>query len=222
MRKTALLLVIPILLVTAIVQAKELPLPEPDAECGAIAATFRGRAPMGNKAPAVQVYFVRRAADVDIFAAEKVIPANFSRKKQVYLLNAKPGRYVAVGAVLRGGPGGGVFKVFFSKELISQTEVEVTAGTFVFVGDFLIDLKVKMNESDEAQAHYLRLLEPDLARKGYFARTFMGGYLYRGDFVSVERGAATESEFWNLAQDRIFAKEPAWAAIVEEKLESLS
>ncbi|MCZ6476832.1 MAG: hypothetical protein O6851_00695, partial [Gemmatimonadetes bacterium] len=200
-----------LLLTAALVQAKGLPLPKPDLERGSIAVTVRGRAPIGSKAPAIQVYFVRLGDEVEMLAAESVIPSNFSRKKQVYLLNTRPGRYVAVAAQLRSdGISPSDYVVFFDGEMIPQTEIEVTPGQVTFMGDFLVDLKVKMEESDDAQAHYYQLIEPDAARKGFFARSFSGRYMYRGDLVSVERGAAIEAEYWTVARDKVFKKEADW------------
>ncbi|MCP4205260.1 MAG: hypothetical protein GY769_25395 [bacterium] len=70
------------------VHAQRLPLPQPNPERGTIAVTMRCRAPAGPKSPAEQVFFVRLAEDVDMLAAESVIPSNFSKGKQVHLLNS--------------------------------------------------------------------------------------------------------------------------------------
>lgn len=199
--------------------AKSPPLPAPDPARGAIAVTVRGRFPLGQKGPAVQVYFVRLGDDVDMFAAEFVVPSDFSKKTQVYLLNAKPGRYVAVAAELRGlGTVPGDFVVFFDRAMIPRTEVEVVAGEVVFMGDWLVDLKTKMREADETQNHYLRLVEPDAARKGFHGRTFSREYMYRGELVETDVTAATEAAFWKLARDKIFEDEPGWRALVANKL----
>jgi len=199
------------------VEARRLPLPEPDPERGAIAVTMRCRAPAGNKTPAVQVHFVRFGDGVDIYAADSVISSNFSDDKQVYLLNARPGRYVAVAAELRGS-GPGEYDVFLSKETIPSTEVEVIPGRITFMGDFLIDLKMKMSKSDEVQAHYFRLIEPGSARKGWMARAYTSKNVYRGDLVSVDRDAQTRNDFWAHARDKVFEKEPGWVAKAEQEL----
>lgn len=201
----------------------DLPLPEPDPERGTIAVTLRGRAPAGTRSPAVQVFFVRLGPDVDVFAADNVICSDFSKKKQVYLLNARPGRYVAVAARMRGSGGsGGEYKVFLDKETIRQTEIEVTPGGVTFMGDFLVDMKMKMSKSDEAQAHYFRLIEPGAARRGFASRTWFGKqYMYRGDLVSLDREDSTRSDFLVFAGEKVFDEEPAWRARIEERLSEL-
>jgi hypothetical protein len=217
--KKTVLVVIPLLLAAAVVRAKSLPLPEPDPERGGIAVAVRGRFPAGTKSPAVQVYFVRLGDDVEMLAAESVIPSNFSKKKQVYLLNAKPGRYVAVSAELQNqGMDAADYVVFFDGEMIPQTEIEVIPGQITFMGDFLVDLKTKISESDEAQAHYHRLIEPAAARKGFMGRAFSGQNIYRGDLVSVERGDEVETEYWTLARDKVFKKDAAWREQVEKRI----
>lgn len=197
------------------VGAVDLALPEPDPERGTITLTMRGRFPAGNKAAAVQVYFVRLGEEMDTFAAESVIPSNFSKAKQVYLLNARPGRYVAVGAHLKGDQ----YTAFLDKAAIADTETEVRAGEVTFLGDFLLDLKMKMRGCDDAQAHYARLIEPDASRKGWMGRTYLSKkYLYRAELVRVDREAATRTDYWTVARDKVFSSAPRWRAEVEEEL----
>lgn len=73
------------------------PLPAPDPGRGSVAISIRDKAPSAcSHSSAVQVFFVRLDEETDLLKAETVLPSNFSRGKQVFLLNAKPGRYVAV------------------------------------------------------------------------------------------------------------------------------
>ena len=222
MSRRRLQLLLPVLcLLTPIrlAEAKKLGPPPPDAERGAIAVELRGRFPLGQKAPAVQVHFVRLGEDVDMLAAESVVPSNFYEKKQVYLLNARPGRYVAVAAQLRQPFGtAGDYEALFDHAMIPQTEVEVTAGQMTFLGDLLVDLKVKMTGADDAQLHYFRLIAPGAAGKGSFGRALSAEYMYRGELVALDRAAATEAAFWKAARDAVFAKEPVWRALVERQL----
>ena len=205
--------------------------------------TFRLKAPMGMgiKKSAVQIFFVRlEGGDEDAFSAEQVIPSNYSKKKQVYLLNAKPGRYVAVAANLGSqatagsmSPVGGGFSVgyqppvmkysaFFSMAMIPQTEVTVVPGEMVFMGDLLAKGSTKMENADAAQAHYYRMLSPEAAEKGYLARTFSGSAVYRAELESVSKDVATESSFWSRALKKVFKKEPAWQAFVQRQQQVLA
>lgn len=217
--KRLIIMVLLLLVAPTIVQAIELPPPDP--ERSAIGVTVRGKPLIGTKAPAVQVYFVRLDEDVDKFSADYVIQSNFSKKKQVYLLNCKPGRYVIVAAELRSsasrGNSNGGYKVYFGMNLISQTEITVEAGEMAFMGDFVVDLKGKMNLSDKAQSHYFRLVDPNASRKGTFTRAWTGSYAYRGDLVHAERTPETEASFWTIAAKKVFKRHPAWAAKVKER-----
>ncbi len=212
-----------LLLLSTVAEAKGPPLPQPDPERGSIGVTIRAIPPakMG-KIAAVQVYFVRPAEDGDVLNAEYVIRTNYSNKKQIYFLNAKPGRYVAVAARLSGGGTGFKYEAFFSMEMLPEMEVTVVPGKLVFMGDFLLNTSTKMKEADRVQSHFYRLISPDTARKGYMARTFIGKAPYTATLKSVDRGAEKEREFWSLAKQKVFNKEPAWQAFVQKQLETLA
>ena len=51
------------------------------------------------------VYFVRVVDDSDRFASDSLIPSTYSKGTNVYLLNARPGRYVAVACTCQGVKG---------------------------------------------------------------------------------------------------------------------
>ncbi len=213
-----------LLLLSTFAEAKGPPLPQPDPERGSIGVTIRAIPPakMG-KMTAVQVYFVRPAEDGDVLNAEYVIPSNYSKKKQVYFLNAKPGRYVAVAARLSSRGTGFKYEAFFSMEMLPKMEVTVVPGKLVFMGDFLLETSTKMKEADRAQSYFYRLISPEAARKGYMARTFSGRAPYTATLKSVANGAEREREFWTLAkQKKVFKNEPAWQEFVQKQLEALA
>lgn len=212
------LFVLSLLVGIGFAEAKGPWLPAPNPEKGAIAATVRGRFPLGQKSPAVQVYFVRLEDGADMYSAESVVPSDFSKAKQVYLLNAKPGRYVAVAARLKNlGAVVGDFVAFFDRATIPQTEIEVAPGRIAFMGDLFVDLKVKMSDADDAQNHYLQLVEPGAARKGFHGRAWSGEYMYRAELIELDRTAATERAFWTQARGKIFGGAPEWRARVEQQ-----
>ena len=100
----ALVVFTSLLLLSTFAEAKGPPLPQPDPERGSIGVTIRAIPPAKiGKMTAMKVSFVRLVEGGDVLDAEYVIPSNYSQKKQVYFLNAKPGRYVAVAARLKGG-----------------------------------------------------------------------------------------------------------------------
>ncbi len=112
--RCALVVLAALLLLSTLAEAKGPQLPPPDPERGSIGVTIRAIPPAKfGKMTAVQVYFVRPAEGGDVLDAEFVISSNYSDKKQVYFLNAKPGCYVAVAARLKGSGMGLLYEAFF-------------------------------------------------------------------------------------------------------------
>jgi len=199
------------LLVVSLASAKPLPLEAPDPGRGVVGVRIKVIPPakMGSNS-ADAVYFVRVVEDGDRFDAESLIHSNYSKGQHAYLLNAKPGRYVAVGCEIDMGSGGGRGSVVFSKEGIRQTEIEVAAGSIVFMGEIEAQSSTKTSEADEAQAHYLRLISPSAANKGFMSRAMSGNYAYTASFKSVARDEATATAFWSEAIEKHFKNEPEW------------
>jgi hypothetical protein len=179
---------------------------------------------------AESVYFARVVEDADRFNAKSLIHSSYTDGHDVFLLNAEPGRYVAVACTLApkpatpapGVPVGGGFQVglsfspgaatvVFAKADILRTEVEVRANAVAFMGQIEAHSSTKTDESDEAQAHYLQVISPAAAQQGSVARAFSGHLVYTGAFKSVERGQAAEQGFWNDALEKHFTNEYAWA-----------
>jgi hypothetical protein len=197
--------------------------------------------------PAVEVFFVKLKDGNEPFDATDLIVSNYADKSHVYLLNAEPGRYVAVAAglgttdgpaigVTVAGQVGGVpvtfgmtFGVtiransFFSMEMISDTEVTVVPQEMAFMGDYVVSMDTKMKkQGDEAQAHYYRLLLPGMAEKSNFARNLGGQSVYRADIESVAKDIATERGFWTKSRDKVFKGNPGWQTQAERQLTVLS
>ena len=61
---------------------------------------------------------------------------------------------------------------------------------------------------------------PEAASQGFMGRTFSGKAPYTATFKSVDKGAETEREFWSLAEQKVFKKEPAWQKFVQMRLET--
>lgn len=175
-----------------------------------------------GRMPAVQVHFVRPAEGEDVLDSEYVLSSNYSNKKQVYFLNAKPGRYIAVAARISGGGAGFKYEAFFSEDMLRETEVTVVAGELVFMGDFLLQTSTKMREADPAQSYFYRLISPEAARKGFLGRTFGGHAPYTATLKSVDKTVEREHEFWSVAQRKVFKKEPAWQAFAERQQQGLA
>jgi hypothetical protein len=140
-----------------------------------------------------------------------VIRSNFVKGGHIYLLNAEPGRYVAVGCEFVLGTAGDVGRAAFSKADIAQSEVEVTAGGVVFMGAIVAESSTKTQASDPVQAHYLSLIGSAASSQGSMARAFSGVFDYTATFTSVVRDPAAAKAFWNRAIAKHFKYEPAWS-----------
>jgi len=216
------LLVLTLLMVPAAsTEAKSRGLEAPDSARGVIGVSIRIVPPakIGSSAAEV-VYFVRVGKEEDLLGAEFVLKSNHHKGDRAYLLNAKPGRYVAVACYYQpgGALGAGDYNTYFSANLIKLSETEVRAGEVVFMGEMRVQSSTKMNEADSAQQHYWQLVSPENARKGGFARTMTGDYDYTGTADSIQRDAETERRFWTDAVGKDFKKEDAWLELVEKKL----
>ena len=199
--------------ITPVSSAKPLPLEPPDPGRGIIGVKVKVFPPAQTGwGSADIVYFVRVLQDSDRFGAEGVISSNYVKGGQIYLLNAKPGRYVSVGCKFVLGTAGDIGKVAFSKADILQSEVEVTAGGVVFMGAILAESSTNTHEPDQAQAHYLRIIAPAAASKGFMARAFSADYAYTAVFTSIVRDRAVAKAFWNKAIAKHFKNEPAWSS----------
>lgn len=189
-------------------------LPPPDAELGSLGILIEVRAPVKIfKTSAVQVFFVRVDQDQDPLNADSVIPSNHSAKDQVYLLNATPGRYVAVATRLQAGnpTSGTTFLALLSSEAIRQTEVNVAPGRIVFMGKFSLQTSTKIHEADRAQNHYYDLIARGLG---------VAPYTYTAQLTSVARDAQTVAAFWGKAIEKVFKDESPWQDLVRHEMES--
>jgi hypothetical protein len=203
--------------------AKGPQLPVPDPERGALAVTIKAIPPMKlGSMPAVQIFLVNLDRDADPLDAESVTPSNYSDGEQVYFLNARPGRYVAVAARLRGAAlSREEFHAFFSQEMIPQTETTVVAGRMAFMGRFTVQTSTKMTDADPAQAHYYRLILPETSRLGFMARALNGTAPYTAQLAQAARDTQTAEAFWAEADRRSFKGEPSWQELVRAEAGAL-
>ena len=150
----------------------------------------------GSRQPE-KLYLVKMDKDADensIFTRTNIIQTNFIRGNYIYLLNAEPGNYAAVGAFY--GPestsntrttssgwkittttGGGfsnkqnedksTWIVYFPKEMIKSTRVTVTPGRMAFMGEYMVGTR-QLKSPDGAQLHYYKVIEPEKRGKTAF------------------------------------------------------
>jgi hypothetical protein len=194
-------------------------LPEPDPDKGTLAVSFLQKMAFGPAAAATDVYFARLGDDGDPLSADRVLLSNLSRNKQAYILNCEPGRYVAVAAhFVSSQPGGKAFSVFLDQRGILESEVVVEPGQVAYMGNVLVSLNLKLQEADEMQSHFLRLLEPETSRRGFTLRTLMGSVLYLATALELDQSTEAEIEFLTSATRKVFRKHPAWRHKTESRL----
>ena len=221
--------------------AKDRKTPALDPQRGAIGVTIKTKGPTALAASfdAGVAFFVKVDEGVDILHAVDVLPSNFSDRKQVYLLNAEPGKYVMVGAYTPGFTSAtkGLndmpsTNVYFDKEMIPATEVSVEAGKVAFAGEIVVKVSVGMKDADEAQTHY-----GDLIGRGTGLKVGVGvslpsgqtttsvgiGHLTRaGKLQSLDKDPKAEREFWTRAIEKVFEHEPDWQELARHRLEAMN
>ncbi len=119
------------------------------------------------------VYFVRMEDD-DIINQNNLISSNYYKDDIIYLLNARPGRYIAVAAFEETiSPSNDENEksrtmynsFYFPYNLIKMTEVELMPGDIAFMGTITVKKpwSLSFSNPDEAQLYYCRLLQPEFA-----------------------------------------------------------
>jgi len=187
---------------------------------------------------AAKVYFIRMDDDAEPYAvadrvwpnyswkeqeslayrARNLVESNFSQKGDVYLFNAEPGRYVAVGALLvYTAPGQTVaYHSFFSTEIVARTEVTVTPGQIAFMGDVQATIR---GTPDPVQRFFFDFIPPQTAPVidvfGY------GATHYRQEpqwvkLSQVDRGGKSETAFWNRTR-RAVKHETTWIGLLPDR-----
>jgi hypothetical protein len=180
------------------------------------------------------VYFVRLQGKEQLAAQRELIRSNFRKGNRVYLLNAKPGRYVAVAAsetvvreatrrdsdVLRGLDTYRVFTSYFDAPLIQGTEVEVGPGDFAVAGHFVVRIADDIEDGDESQRHFHRLVDPLLVDP--FGNPIVdpdNSVAIRGKLIESRREQASEREFLLMALQDL--KGSGWSQPLQRRLETL-
>jgi len=116
-----------------------------------------------------RIHFARLEGNTHALRAPALLESNHVRGVLVFLLDAEPGRYVAVAATLR--EEGRDVTVYFPQEMIRATEVEVGPGALGFMGSHELE-QTTFRGGDDAQDHYAALLEPDWDRASLATRLF--------------------------------------------------
>jgi hypothetical protein len=184
--------------------------------------------------PFTVIYFARLEEDQDSFVSKfPLVPSNAKSGNRFYLLNAPPGRYVAVAGfapLVKGQPSSGIpgssnfnvgsagtlgYYVAFSKPLVALTEVKAEPGRLAFMGNFLVTTHQSMF------ATHQRLSEPprDEVQTDTIDHKLPVSLTYLGSIDEVKQGSDIEQRFFLKAKGDL--GEPGWGIIIQEALESL-
>lgn len=171
------------------------------------------------------VYFARLDDEQNSFISKfPPILSNAKLGNRFYLLNAQPGRYVAIAALEppsmgrnAGGPGSVGYVnstlgsyVVFSKPLVALTEVKAEPGRLVFMGSFLMKAYVKFNEPDPDEVQVDTIFHKPRETPSYNL----------GSVSKVDQGLDSQQQFLLKAKDDL--GETGWGIIIQEALESHS
>ncbi|MBI4083727.1 MAG: hypothetical protein HY423_14070 [Candidatus Lambdaproteobacteria bacterium] len=168
-----------------------------------------------------KVYFVRLEGDADPLTQRTLIESNFEQEGQVYLLNAKPGRYAAVAALIdeqiyrppaarqvrfrrmsgiSGDDGGGDgrpvhpnYVVYFPAELIKKTVVTVGPHALAYMGDHALDFDADLRPMARA----------DDAQRHYDRMVPYDGHSLQGIEIANPRNMLTEQQFLAIARRQL-------------------
>ncbi|MFC1479784.1 hypothetical protein ACFL6F_04220 [Planctomycetota bacterium] len=223
-----------------------IPVEEPQAKKGVIAinATVFLKGDLLNWFPGtiqpIHAYFVKLDKGADMFKQTKIIRSNQTVGDDMYLLNAEPGTYVAIGlqavqerdkkeeekkhaydnTKMR------FFKeVFFPKKLIKMTKVTVKPDSAAYMGMYMVS-EPKFTERskilDDAQKHYYKVVAPMVYKvPGYKVMDDMGmDYRVFGAVLSVFR-KDTKYEIKFLKRGMRTFKKSQWVPIFQKKLQEL-
>lgn len=189
-----------------------------------------------SKTPDV-VLFVRLEEGesmADVLSKDVLIPSTLVDGEQAYLLNVSAGTYVAVAALyavqqnstpvpvtsqnvgsnMNVGVGidmfGGenTYRSYFSMDLIERTQTVVGSHDFAFMGRFVGDQSTTFGDGDEAQVHFMKVLEGRDEASGFVKDIFSKDHARRLSHHEASRDRDTEAKFFKNARKDL--KETPW------------
>jgi len=170
-------------------------------QSSALAIDVLVKPPMGlGSHDPVQVYFARiEGADGQM--QQSIIRSNYVKGSRAYLLNARPGTYVAVASMfLTPGLRSGTYITYFPQNVLDHTKVTVRENEVAFMGAYVLGTSVGLDGADEVQTHYKNVIAPGQAT-GIFAMSFSGAVHYRGALLERKADEQSRSEFFLKAKD---------------------
>jgi len=190
------------------------PIPEArEPQSAGLAITVEIAPPMGiGSLDPEQLYFAR-VDNADGLEQQTIVRSNLVRDNRAYLLNARPGTYVAVASMSHGvGMRSGNYTTYFPKEVLEQTRATVREGEIAYMGSMVLETSIGFDNADEIQNHYKNVLAPgaptDAVQMG-----FRGDVHYRGGLVERKPDDRARSEFLAAAREDLAGS--AWLSRIE-------
>lgn len=181
----------------------------PDGAVVAIQLNVADPSNIGSHDPA-QVYFAK-IDNQDGILQQQFIRSNYVTDNRAYLLNARPGTYVAVASLFRAPVSPATYTTYFPRDLVEQTKVTVHEHEFAFMGSCIVDSSVGLGGADAVQTHYKNVIAPSV-NTGMLSMAFSGEVQYRGTLRERKNDAHSRSAFFRQAKEDL--KGSDWTALV--------
>ncbi len=178
------------------------PIPEASQpQSSAIAIDVLVKSPLGiSSHDPVQVYFVR-IEGADGLMQQSIIRSNYVKDSRAYLLNARPGTYVAVASMfLAPVVQRGTYMTYFPQNVLELSRVIVREGEIAFMGIYVLGTSVGLDGADAVQTHYKNVIAPGQST-GVLSMGFSGAVHYRGALLEHKSGEQGRKEFIQKAKD---------------------
>ena len=189
------------------------PIPEvtqPQSSALAIDVLVKPPMGIGSRDP-VQVYFVR-IEGADGLMQQSIIRSNYVKDSRAYLLNARPGTYVAVASMFLGPLQRGTYITYFPRDVLEHTRVTVREGEAAFMGAYVLGTSVGLDGADDVQTHYKNVIAPGQAT-GVLAMSFTGTIHYRGALLERKADEQTRREVLQKAKDDLAGS--GWVTLIK-------
>lgn len=181
-----------------------------------------------------KVYFIRLGDNTKLEKQTELFHSNFHRDRQVYLLNAKPGRYVVVAVSEALGKPGipkgldplreldqyEIITTYFNKALVLKTEVEVAPERIVVAGDFVVWMENGIAFGDKTQRHFYSVVNDTLVDP--YGSPLIGpeeNDANRGSLKENRSGRNAEMRFLQAAIKDLAGSE--WSGLVQRRIAAL-
>jgi hypothetical protein len=159
-----------------------------------------------------QIYFARVEGE-DGLLQQQFIRSNYINDGRAYLLNARPGTYVVIGAFFWRSPTSRARNtIYFSKEIVEQSKVIVRENDFIFMGNYAVDTSLGLGGADETQTHYKNVIAPGAATS-VLMMGFSGDEHYRGVLSKRKNDEQARAEFLPKAKEDLAGS--GWAARIK-------